>query len=183
MTGTGGASGADGRGDGVQNGEVRTEPGPYGMLGRVELRFAQMCVALIAVLVLVSALARTVGQPVAWAVDLATFFLAWGVFVGADVAWRHNRMVSIDVLVERLSPRVRSWLQLVNHLLIALFLLAFVVLGTRLAYTTADRSFDGLPWLSYTWVTLAVPTGCLLMLYTTAHRIRHTMDVLRRSVT
>src|SRR5699024_6304063 len=54
--------------------------GLFHLLGRVELRFAQLCVVMMTVLVLTSAVARTVGTPMNWTVDLATFTFAWAVF-------------------------------------------------------------------------------------------------------
>ncbi|MFD2794723.1 TRAP transporter small permease [Promicromonospora vindobonensis] len=151
----------------------------YEKLGRVELRFTQACLVLMTLLVLVSATSRTVGRPLSWTVDLATFVFAWAVFVGADVAWRRDRMVTIDTLVARFPARPRTGVRLANDLLIAVFLVAMVVTGVQLAGDAADRSFSGLPWLSYTWVTLSVPVGCLLMLLTTLRRIHGDVATLR----
>jgi TRAP-type C4-dicarboxylate transport system permease small subunit len=153
--------------------------GFFRALGLVELRFAQVCIVLMTLLVLTSAIARTAGEPLSWTVDLATFTFAWAVFVGADVAWRRDRMVSIDLLVDRFPERVQGVVRLLNYALIAAFLVALVVTGLRLSYTAYDRSFSGLPWLSYTWVTIAVPVGSLLMLYTTAYKIRYAVAAAR----
>jgi TRAP-type C4-dicarboxylate transport system permease small subunit len=158
---------------------VGADGGFFGLLGRMELRFAQACVALMTLLVLASAISRTAGRPLSWTVDLATFTFAWAVFVGADVAWRRDRMVSIDLLVERFPERLRAWVRLANLLLVAAFLVAMVITGVRLAQTAEDRSFSGLPGLSYAWVTAAVPVGCLLMLATTVYKIRHTVAEVR----
>ena len=149
--------------------EVTT--GFFYRLGRWELRIAQASVVLMTVLVLTSAISRTVGRPLSWTVDLATFSFAWAAFIGADVALRKGKMVTIDLVVERLGARTRAWLQVVNTVLVAVFLIAMVVLGVWLSYTTHQRTFNGLPWLSYTWVTLSVPVGCALMLYTTARQL------------
>lgn len=154
--------------------------GLFYLLGRIELRFAQISVVIMTVLVLTSAIARTVGTPMNWTVDLATFTFAWTVFIGADVAWRRDRMVSIDILVDRLPAVPRELVRLVCTLLIAALLVALVVTGTILASDASDRSFDGVPWLSYTWVTLAVPVGSLLMLFTTLHKLRDQVQLLRR---
>lgn len=153
--------------------------GFFHRLGQVELRFAQVCVVLMTLLVLTSAAARTAGNPVSWAVDLATFSFAWAVFVGADVALRRDKLVSIDLLVDRFSERGRAWVQLGNSVIIVVFLIALVVLGFRLSYTTSERSFSGLPWLSYTWVTISVPVGALLMLYTMTHKMRDLVRYLK----
>lgn len=153
--------------------------GLFYALGKVELRFAQLCVVIMTVLVLTSAVARTVGTPMNWTVDLATFTFAWAVFIGADVAWRRGRMVSIDIVVDLLPTAVRRWVQLVSTVLVGVLLAVLVVTGTVLAKDASDRSFDGVPWLSYTWVTIAVPVGCLLMLVTTVRMLRDQVRLLR----
>ena len=153
--------------------------GFYRLLGRVELRFAQACIVAMTLLVLLSAGSRTAGRPLSWTVDLATFTFAWAVFVGADVTWRCGRMISIDLLLDRLQPTLQKWIRLLNLLLIAAFLVTVAASGAQLTYTAHDRSFSGLPWLSYAWVTVAVPVGSVLMLYTTAHRIREAVAAPR----
>ncbi len=165
-----GAEGTDLGGPwGEDVGEVGS--GFYYQLGKWELRIAQASVIAMTILVLVSAVSRTVGRPLSWTVDLATFSFAWATFIGADVALRKGKMVTIDLVVERLGARTRAWLQVLNTVLIVIFLAAMVVLGVWLSYTTQQRTFNGLPWLSYTWVTLSVPVGCALMLYTTARKL------------
>jgi TRAP-type C4-dicarboxylate transport system permease small subunit len=47
-----------------------------------------------------------------------------------------------------------------------------VVYGIKLSYTTRFRSFQGIPWFSYTWVTLSVPIGSMLMVTTTIINFR-----------
>lgn len=175
-----GGAGAGAMGPGAPAGGANAkEPGFFGRLGRVELRFTQVCLVAMTALVLTSAISRTSGRPVSWAVDLATFAFAWTVFVGADVALRNDRMVSIDLLVRRLPERVRRWITFGNAMLIIVFLAAMTVVGVVLSYTTSQRTFSGLPWLSYTWVTLAVPVGCALMIYTMTHKIRRLLTAMR----
>jgi len=178
----GGSLDHDAEGDGPEGqaeGAAPAGQGFYQWLGRVEVRLAQVAIVLMTLLVLTSAVARTAGRPVSWAVDLATFFFAWAVFLGADVALRRDRMVSIDLLVDKLSERARAWVQLFNAFLMVAFLIAMSVTGFWLSNTTQDRSFSGLSWLSYTWVTLAVPVGSLFMLYTMTHKVRAQIQGLR----
>lgn len=149
--------------------EAEATPGGSGIhhwAGVVELRFTQLMVAVMTCLVLASAITRSIGRPQSWTVDMALLTFAWAVFVGADVALRNGRMVNIDLVIARLPSKVRAVVNLFNAVLIIVFLAAMVGLGAWLSYTTRDRSFSGLPWLSYTWVTLAVPVGCALMLWT-----------------
>lgn len=140
--------------------------GVHHWAGVVELRFTQLMIATMTLLVLASAVTRAVGRPMAWTVDMALLTFAWSVFIGADVALRNGRMVNIDLVITRLPSRVRAGVQLFNSVLIIVFLGAMVGLGLLLSYTTRHRSFPGMPGISYTWATLSVPVGCALMLWT-----------------
>lgn len=162
--------------------EVGGAAAPRGLfyyLGRVEVVFAQIAVVVMTVLVLASAITRSLGHPQAWTVDVATFAFAWAVFVGADVALRKGRMVRIDIVLNRLPERFRDRVSLVNDVIVVAFLVAMVILGTILSIDTSERTFSGLPWLSYTWVTVSVPVGCALMLWTVARGIPGRMKALR----
>jgi TRAP-type C4-dicarboxylate transport system permease small subunit len=139
----------------------------YERLGKVELTLAKYCLIVLCALVFLSAAARTLGHPMSWTVDMATFLFAWSVFLGADAAMRRDMLISIDLVVERFSEKIQLNIKIMNHLIITVFLVAMVFYGFILSYTTYYRSFSGLPWLSYTWVTISVPLGCLLMLMTT----------------
>jgi len=51
--------------------------------------------------------------------------------------------------------------------------LAYMVYyGFHLSYTTRLRTFQGIPGFSYTWVTISVPIGCLLMLTTAVLKVK-----------
>jgi TRAP-type C4-dicarboxylate transport system permease small subunit len=146
--------------------------GFYERLCRHEMRIAQATLAVLSVLVLVAAVARTLHYPLNWAMDAATFLFAWTVFLGADAAMRLDRLFCIELLTGRLPWKVRLWLQIVNYAIIVVFLLGMIGYGLWLSYTTRLRTFQGIPGFSYTWVTLSVPFGCALMLLTAILKIR-----------
>jgi TRAP-type C4-dicarboxylate transport system permease small subunit len=144
----------------------------YEWLGTVEMRIAKICVVVLSALVLLSAIARTAGHPMSWTVDMATFLFAWSVFLGADAAMRKNMLVSIDLVVCRFPQKMQWYIKILNNILIGIFLIGMVIFGFMLSYTTYFRTFSGLPWLSYTWVTISVPLGCFLMLMTDFRQTR-----------
>lgn len=73
---------------------------------------------------------------------------------------------------ERMTPRtITSPAAFLRELLVAL-----IGFGVWLSYTTRFRSFQGIPWFSYTRVTLSVPVGGLLMLITTTLKIREKLN-------
>lgn len=148
----------------------------YETIGKIEMAIAATGLALLTALVFYSAVARTLRHPAAWAVDAATFLFAWCVFLGADLALRHDQLFRITLLVDRLPPKAKNALHVINYVIILVFLAAMTVYGFWLSYTTRYRTFQGIPGFSYTWVTLSVPVGCLLMLVTTALKLKPKPD-------
>ncbi len=130
-------------------------------------------------LVLTGAIARTLENPLNWTGDMATFCFAWAVFLCADVAWRRGSMMSFDLFVEGRSPALRRALLLLNLGLIAAFLLFLVVAGFYLSWISRARSFQGIPWISYSIVTLSLPVGAALLLVTTGLKIRDAVSAVR----
>jgi len=147
----------------------------YQYVCEAEMHIAKWALALLTALVIGAAVMRSVGMPIMWAIDGATFLFAWCVFLGGDIAMRNDRLVCIDVLTCKLSKKYQHYLKIINYSIISVFLASLIVYGIKLAYATRLRTFQGIPDVSYTWVTLAVPVGCLLMLVTAIIKIRTLM--------
>jgi TRAP-type transport system small permease protein len=132
-----------------------------------EAVIAAALLILMVALIFLGAVARVLGTPLNWSVDFATALFAWACFLCADVAWRRGSLMSIDLLVERLPARAQKVLRLANYAIIAVFLAYLTVMGTWLAWTSRARSFQGIPEISYAWVTMSAAVGGLLLLVTT----------------
>jgi TRAP-type C4-dicarboxylate transport system permease small subunit len=145
--------------------------GVYGFLCRQEMRIAQWSLGILSLLVLVAAIGRSLHYPLNWAMDVATFLFAWTVFLGADAAMRLDRLFCIEVFTGKLPQRGQLLLKCVNYVIIVVFLLGMIGYGFWLSYTTRLRTFQGIPGFSYTWVTLSVPIGCVLMVITATLKI------------
>jgi TRAP-type C4-dicarboxylate transport system permease small subunit len=130
---------------------------------------------LMVLLIFLGGVSRMAGHPLNWTTDFATAFFAWACFLCADIAWRRNSLMTIDFLPARLPPRAQKALRLVNYAIISVFLLYLVVMGTWLSWTSRVRSFQGIPEISYSWVTSAAVGGGLLLLVTTLLKIRGEM--------
>ena len=138
-----------------------------------EAALAGTLLVLMVALIFLGAVARVLGTPLNWTVDFATAFFAWACFLCADVAWRRGSLMSIELLVERLPARAQKALRLANYVIIAAFLGYLTVMGTWLAWTSRVRSFQGIPEISYAWVTMSAAVGgALLLLITTALKVR-----------
>jgi len=123
-------------------------------------------------LIFIAAFTRYIGYPINWSVDVAVCLFAWCTFLGADVAMRKNKLMNVDFLIRKLPEKSKNFIEILNLLIILIFLAALIGYGAKLSYTTRFRSFQGIPWFSYTWVTLSVPVGSILMMITTIIKIR-----------
>ena len=144
----------------------------YAWLLKIEAVLAGSFLMLMVALIFAGGVARLMRYPLNWTVDLATCFFAWGCFLCADVAWRRGSLMSIDLLVERLPARAQKALRLANYAIIAVFLAYLTVMGTWLAWTSRVRSFQGIPEISYAWVTMSAAVGGLLLLVTTILKVK-----------
>jgi len=144
----------------------------YEFICKKEMLIAQWALGILALLVFVAAVGRTLYYPLNWAMDVATFLFAWTVFLGADVAMRLDRLFCIELITMKLSQKAQLYLKLINYIIIIIFLVGMIGYGLWLSYTTRFRTFQGIPGFSYTWVTLSVPIGCALMLITAILKIK-----------
>jgi TRAP-type C4-dicarboxylate transport system permease small subunit len=137
-----------------------------------EALLAAAFLVLMVVLIFAGGVARLFEHPINWAIDAATCFFAWACFLCADIAWRRNSLMSIEVLTRRLPPRFEKACRLVNYLIIMLFLIYVIGMGVWLSWISRERSFQGIPEVSYSWVTMSMPLGACLLLITAVLKVR-----------
>jgi TRAP-type C4-dicarboxylate transport system permease small subunit len=119
-----------------------------------------------------AAILRTIGFPINWGLDLALLMFTWSVYIGADTALRDDKMVNVDLFQQFLGPKAKRILQLCIYCILLVFLGLMVYYGFKLAYTSRNRTFQGIPFLSYTWATLSIPIPSVFMMITTILKIR-----------
>ena len=122
----------------------------YQWIIRVEEALAGALMVAIAVLVFAAAIARFVGRPWNWAMDMSTFLFAWAVFLAADASMRNDRHPNVDLFVKKL-PKKPGYIELLNYVLIAAFLVCLIYYGIVMSYHAQVQSDQGIPGFSYTW--------------------------------
>lgn len=135
----------------------------YDLFCRFEEFVTNMMLAGITALVLASAIGRTLGYPLNWAVDISLLLFAWEVFLGGDIAVRTTNLINVDMIFSRLPKKIQKYLNLGFYVLIILFLGVLVIYGIPLVLKSGKRLFQTLPF-SYGWCTLSVPAGAFLMI-------------------
>lgn len=148
----------------------------YDYICRAEELISGVFLIAIMIIIFAAGVGRTVGYPIRWGMDMATFLFAWTAFFSADVALRKNRHVNVKALVSRLPERVQYYIGLLNYVIISVFLVFLIRYGITLAYSTRFRTFQGIPGFSYMWVTFSVPLGSLLLLISTILKIKELIE-------
>jgi TRAP-type transport system small permease protein len=144
----------------------------YERLIAAEAILAATLLVLMVALIFLGGVLRMAGHPINWSIDFATAFFAWACFLCADIAWRRGSLMAIEFLPRLLPPGAQKALRLANYAIISAFLVYLVIMGAWLAWTSRARSFQGIPEISYSWVTAAAVVGGFLLLVTTALKIR-----------
>jgi TRAP-type transport system small permease protein len=147
----------------------------YERVCAAEAWIAAVLLILMVVLIFLGGVMRMLGTPINWSGDIATACFAWACFLCADIAWRKNALMSIELVTERLPARVQKLLAYANYAIIVAFLVYVLVGGLYLSWISRARSFQGIPEISYSWVTLSMPVGAVLLLITAAIKIREEM--------
>jgi TRAP-type C4-dicarboxylate transport system permease small subunit len=144
----------------------------YERLCAAEGLVAAAFLLLMVLLIFLGGVMRMLGNPINWSSDAATGLFAWACFLCADIAWRNNSLMAVEVLTNRLPAHLQTACRMLNYAIITAFLLYLVALGLYLSWISRIRSFQGIPEISYSWVTMSLPVGAMLLLITTALKVR-----------
>ncbi len=150
----------------------------YGNICEGEAFVARTTLWGMVILIFAAGIARLLKYPINWAIDLSTCLFAWSCFLSGDIAWKENRLMSVDIFVRLFPEKVRRYFDMFNYIVIMGFSVYLIFFGIQLSYTTRERTFQGIPNFSYTWVTLSLPVGAIFLLLTGILKIKrnHTQN-------
>lgn len=144
----------------------------YRAVCAAEIGLAGAFLVAMVLLLFAGAVARALHHPLVWTTDAATALFAWACFLCADVAWRRDQLMSIVWLTGRLPLRLQDAVRWFNYAVIGAFLVFSIVMGCWLSWVSRARGFQGMPEISYSWVTMSMPVGAALLLLTTVLKFR-----------
>ena len=137
--------------------------------------------AVMVALVFSSAIARGLGKPLAWSLDVAQLLLCWTSLVGADVAFRHDKFIGLDLFTRKMPVKVQKVLEIVVLVLMQVAFCIFIYYGVMLSIKSWKRSFQTLP-ISYSFITIALPVMSTLMTLTNILKITDKVKNFKKNV-
>lgn len=109
-------------------------------------------------------------QPLHFAEEMSVFLFMWIIMLGAIAAEKDDRHLTISVLVDALPAKVGKIFDVVMSVLAIGVLLFAAKIGLDLALASQNRMTQILR-ISYFWIYIAFPIGCVGISIFTAHRL------------
>jgi TRAP-type C4-dicarboxylate transport system permease small subunit len=138
-------------------------------LNRACMAVACVLIGLIALLTLWEAITRYFfRQPATWTYPVTSYMLLYSIYLALGFTLQRGGHVSVEVVVEMASPRVRRWLDRLGHVLGLTFVSVFLVQSVRVTsrqLTEGQRDISALS-LPMGPVSAAVPVGLALLALT-----------------
>jgi TRAP-type C4-dicarboxylate transport system permease small subunit len=101
-----------------------------------------------------------------WAEELSLLLFVWLVFLGAFIALHRNLHLSIVLLVDRISPELKSYVHSLSTLLVLTLLSVITFGGALLVLRTVELGrITPILGISAAWGYLSVPVSSFLMLF------------------
>lgn len=132
---------------------------------KIEIAIAKIMFIIMVALILVAAIGRAMGYPLIWSIEISMVLFAWVSMFSIHYAQVNQRNMGIDILTKKLPVKVQDAVDYINRILI----ISFLGFGTCSGYIFMwDTRSHILPISEINHVVLsaAVPTGCLLMIFT-----------------
>lgn len=104
---------------------------------RIETICALLLLMAIVALVAIASIARAVGSPIIWSVEIAQLCFVWLCMLSADIALQNERHFGLSLLSDALSPDKKRLLELANRAVLILllgFLLIYAWHNTKLMH-------------------------------------------------
>ena len=98
-----------------------------------------------------------------WAEEVTRYSFVWATFLGAACAYRQRGLVSMSVLVHKMSPQLRLKVGLVLDAAMGVFLLLAFVYGIQLTLAVINQQSASLE-ISMSIVYICIPLSSLGML-------------------
>lgn len=134
----------------------------YSGFCKVEEVLCNLGFAVMVALVFISSIARSIGSPLAWSIDIAQLLLCWTTLIGADVAFRHERFEGLDLVTRHFPEKTRKAIAIAMDVIIIIALIILFAWGIKLCINSRMRTFQTLK-MSYSWVVVALPVMACFM--------------------
>jgi TRAP-type transport system small permease protein len=117
----------------------------------------------IVIITILQVIARFVfDSPLTWTDELGRFILIWMVFIGAAIVSYDDKHMAVEVVQEKMSPKVKLISSLIMRVMILIFLAITAYSSIELVKVSHYLSSGALE-IPFSYWRVAAPVGCILM--------------------
>ena len=145
----------------------------YKLYCKAEEALVGLFFIIVVALTFMNAMLRLFGAPIIYADDICMLLFSWTALMGADVAMRYCRLVGMDIVTSKLSPKVQKVIGLVVQVLMIAMLVVLIKGGIKIVKLNGKRPFNTLEafGIRYGYVTTSIPVCCSMMILTCITKI------------
>ena len=135
-------------------------------------------IAVMTAIVTIAVIARyLLSRPIGWSEEVSIYLMIWAIFLGTAYTLKHDAHIGVDLLMNRLSPRIKPFFHCFHYLAGLVFLSTLLIKGIDmidLSIMLGSRSIatDFPLYL----VQLAVPVGATLLILQIVSKLVHLID-------
>lgn len=135
-----------------------------GVLRRCTETAIMVLMAFLVVVVVASVFFRYILlSPITWSEEVGRYVMIWVGFLAASIAMREGLHVSVEFVLQWVTPGIAAWLRGLARGAMVVFLLVVMGYGFFLVTNLWDQ-WSPVMGIRMTWPYLAIPVGSLLML-------------------
>lgn len=137
-------------------------PLPLRLLGKLVDGSVMLIGGVLIVLVLANVALHVMSRDIAWVTELGELMMVWVTFLGGAAAARRNAHMSINEIVDKLSPEKRRWADAAIQLFCLAILGMLFVFGWKIVAGSWGSVLTTLNW-PMAWQYMPLPLSAALM--------------------
>jgi TRAP-type C4-dicarboxylate transport system permease small subunit len=102
--------------------------------------------------------------PLPWSEELARYLMIWGASLGASIAYREGTHIAVTILVDKARGAAGKALTRIAQILIVVFMAIVMFQGFLLVSKLSGQTSPAME-IPMAWPYLAIPIGCLFILF------------------
>lgn len=142
---------------------------------RAEAFCAMLLLTAIVVLVAAASVARAVGSPIIWSVEIAQLLFVWLCILAADLALQERRHFGLSLLMDNLNAKGQRVLGILNHIVLTVLLVFLFVYAWRNMILMHPRLL-GATQMHGSYIHASMVVGLALLLRT---MVAHLLELVR----
>lgn len=118
--------------------------------------------------------------PIMWSEEIARYLFIWIVFLGSAYAFKENLHIYIDIFINKISIPYRNYINIVNYILILIFLILLLYYGIEYSKMFWYDPISTIGFIHLGWIYGIMPLSGFLMIL---NIFIHLKKMFRKDVT